>query len=87
MKHIRRGSVPPQELLGVLAMQFRGTRDETARTGIAKSYSVAVDKLVKSGKWREMPPLEDQLPDDWMPSAFFDYWSLSPPTRQTGRRG
>ena len=81
MGHIRRKPVPPDKVLGVLAMKFRGTRDKTERTEIAKSYSVAIRQLIKSGKWREIPPLEDQLPDDWMPVAFFDHWSLSPPTR------
>jgi hypothetical protein len=87
MKRTRLKTVPPDKLLGVLAMQFRGTRDDTARMGIAKSYSVAIDQLIESGKWREIPPLEDQLPDEWMPLAFFAYWSLSPPTRQVRRRG
>jgi hypothetical protein len=87
MKHTRRKTVPPDKLLGVLAMQFRGTRDDSTRTGIAKSYSVAIDQLIESGKWREIPPLEDQLPDEWMPEAFFTYWSLRPPMRQAGRRG
>jgi hypothetical protein len=26
------------------------------------------------GHWSEMLSPEDQLPDDWMPREFFDYW-------------
>jgi hypothetical protein len=30
--------------------------------------------LINSGGWVEAPGPEDQLPDAWMPTAFFDYW-------------
>jgi hypothetical protein len=71
----------------MLAMQFRGTRDEAKRNYIAQEYSEAVAELIESKKWQSIPPLEDQLPDEWMPEAFFSYWSLRPPMRQTGQRG
>ena len=32
------------------------------------------DRLIKSGTWNEVPSFEDQLPEDDMPKAFFDYW-------------
>jgi len=64
-----------EERLGELAMRFRGTRDEADRRAIALDYGRAVDRLVRGGRWDEMPPPEDQLPDDWMPAAFFDNWS------------
>jgi hypothetical protein len=60
--------------LGLLAMKFRGTRDNAMRQNIAKEYGQAVERLINSGCWQEMPAFEDQLPDDWMPQAFFDYW-------------
>ena len=60
--------------LGALAMKFRGTRREAERRDIARDYSRAVERLINSGTWHEMPAPEDQLPDDWMPRAFFDYW-------------
>jgi hypothetical protein len=82
-----RTTLPPEKRLGVLAMEFRGARDETARRRIADSYSLAVEQLIKSRKWPEIPPLEDQLPDEWMPTAFFEYWSLRPPTPRAGRKG
>jgi hypothetical protein len=63
-----------EELLGQLAMQFRGTRRDSERREISRDYSEAVDRLVNSGSWQEMPPPEDQLPRDWMPKAFFDHW-------------
>jgi hypothetical protein len=62
------------ERLGVLAMKFRGTRRDAERRDIATDYSQTVERLIRSGGWNEMPALEDQLPDDWMPKAFFDYW-------------
>lgn len=66
--------LPEEERLGSLAMQFRGTRCEEERQEIAKEYAQTVERLIHSGQWHEMPPLEDQLPDDWMPAAFFEYW-------------
>lgn len=60
--------------LGLLAMSFRGTRDDAVRQKIAREYAQAVERLIDSGCWQLMPALEDQLPDDWMPQAFFDYW-------------
>ena len=87
MSHIQQKKVPPAKQLGILAMQFRSTRDETERTCIAQAYSQAVAVLIDGKKWRRIPPLEDQLPDQWMPEAFFEYWSLSPPMRQAAQSG
>jgi hypothetical protein len=72
--------IPPnlaqdEERLGRLAMSFRGTRHDAERRDIAKEYSQTVERLIHSGSWHEMPPPEDQLPDDWMPTTFFEYWS------------
>lgn len=71
--------IPPSvsqdaERLGVLAMMFRGTRCDAERRDIAREYSQTVERLIKSSSWHEMPSPEDQLPDDWMPKTFFDYW-------------
>jgi hypothetical protein len=66
---------PDEERLGGLAMRFRGTRRDAERRDIARDYSQTVERLIHSGRWQEIPPPEDQLPDDWMPAAFFDYWS------------
>ena len=75
------------KMLGVLAMQFRGTRDEVDRAGIAERYSQVIDDLIAGQKWTTMPALEDQLPDEWMPGAFFKYWNLRPPRIQASRTG
>lgn len=64
-----------EEHLGGLAMQFRGTRDNAQRQVIADDYARTVERLIQSGQWDEIPAPEDQLPDRWMPQAFFDYWS------------
>jgi hypothetical protein len=71
--------IPPSvaqdtEHLGVLAMKFRSTRHDAERRDIAKEYSETVERLINSSGWQEIPAPEDQLPDDWMPKAFFDYW-------------
>jgi hypothetical protein len=63
------------ERLGRLAMKFRGTRRDAERQDIARDYAQTVGRLIGSGGWHEMPAPEDQLPDDWMPEAFFQYWS------------
>jgi hypothetical protein len=71
--------IPPSvaqdaERLAVLAMKFRRTRRDAERRDIAKDYSQTVERLINSNSWHEMPAPEDQLPDDWMPKTFFDYW-------------
>jgi hypothetical protein len=60
--------------LGALAMRFRGTRNEDERRSIADEYARTVDRLIASGQWEEAPSFEDQLPDEWMPKAFEDFW-------------
>ncbi len=60
--------------LGVLAMRFRRTRDEAARRAIAAEYAREVRRLIETGDWSETPAFEDQLPDEWIPEAFFAYW-------------
>jgi len=45
------------------------------RDVIAKQYAKMVKELVKNRCWKEMPPPEDQLPDEFMPKQFFQYWS------------
>jgi hypothetical protein len=62
--------------LGILAMKFRGGFDN--KNEVAKEYAQIVKLLINSGNWKEIPALEDQLPDEWMPDSFFEYWSLSP---------
>lgn len=73
-------SIPPstaqdEERLGGLAMKFLGTRRDSERRAIATDYSQTVERLIRSGRWQEIPRPEDQLPGDWMPLAFFDYWA------------
>jgi hypothetical protein len=59
-----------EERLGGLAMKFRGTRREAERRDIAKDYTQTMERLIHSGRCHDMPPPEDQLPDDWMPQPF-----------------
>jgi hypothetical protein len=74
MKEVRHNIARDKRQLGLLAMQFRGTRDKVERDTIAQEYAQTVERLVQSGKWKDMPAPEDQLPDDCMPPVFFKYW-------------
>jgi hypothetical protein len=56
-------------------MQFRRTRDEAARRDIAAEYAREVQRLIETADWSQAPAFEDQLPLEWMPEAFFRYWS------------
>jgi len=60
--------------LAQLAGRFRSTRDEAERQAIAKEHAAEVDRLIRRGGWEECPGLDETLPDDCMPQAFFDYW-------------
>lgn len=68
-----------EKTLGILARDFRATRRKRTRVSIAKRYAEVVTRLVAGGRWKRIPPLEDQLPDEWMPDEFLDYWSLGRP--------
>jgi hypothetical protein len=72
--------------LGVLAMRFRGTRDETVRRSIAAEYAQEVQRLIESGNWSEGPAFEDMLPDEWMPQAFYAYWCPDAAPRSTTKK-
>jgi hypothetical protein len=56
-------------------MRFRRTREEAARRAIAAEYARGGQRLIQAGNWIAAPAFEDQLPDEWMPEAFFAYWS------------
>jgi hypothetical protein len=75
----------PEKQLSILAREFRGTRDQQQRAVIAEKYAHAVGQLIASKKWKRIPPLEDQLPDEWMPKDFFQHWSLTPPATQISK--
>src|SRR4051812_45167670 len=65
--------------LGLLAMQFRSKRDESARNALAGQYADVVKQLIDSGKWRDMPTIEEMLPGEQMPPVFFIFWSIPSP--------
>jgi hypothetical protein len=83
----QRSKVRPEKQLCILAREFRGTRDERERACIAERYAEAVKQLINSKKWKRIPTLEDQLPDEWMPEQFFKFWSLQVPDRRAARTG
>ena len=71
--------------LGLLAMQFRSTRDESVRDKVTADYERVVNELIESGQWEEMPAFEDMIPDERMPEAFFGFWSIPSPCNRDGR--
>ena len=84
MKRARQKPIPLETMLGILAMRFRGTRDERERDAITREYAAVVTRLIESGKWKAMPTFENQLPDERLPRAFFDYWEIPCPHEQDG---
>ena len=64
-----------EQQLSCLAMQFRSTRNPEEQLQLAREYERTVTSLIETRIWRNVPPPEDQLPDDWMPQQFFEYWS------------
>jgi hypothetical protein len=79
MRQHQQSKIHPEAELGLLAMRFRSTRDESVRDEVAAAYGLIVDELIASGQWGEMPAFEDMLPDERMPEAFFDFWSIPSP--------
>ncbi len=86
MKRSRQPRFSPETQLGLLAMRFRGTRDEAERAAVTDEYAAVVTRLIESGRWKEMPAFEDMLPDDRLPRAFFDYWKIPCPHGKNGSR-
>jgi hypothetical protein len=78
----RQTKIPLETQLGLLAMQFRGTRNEARRAEVATAYAQVVRDLIEGGEWEEMPSFEDMLPDDRMPQDFFTYWSIPSPLQK-----
>ncbi|MHB1557529.1 MAG: hypothetical protein ACYC61_08620 [Isosphaeraceae bacterium] len=86
MRRSQQPEIPPETKLGLLAMQFRSTRDESVRDKVASDYARIVNELIAGGQWEEMPAFEDMLPDDRMPKAFFKHWSIPIPCSPDGCR-
>lgn len=71
----------PNDTLGRLAREFRGTKDEEKRKEIAERYAACVAGFIRHGDffgepWKEIPAMEDQLPDEYMPQEFFEFWKI-----------
>jgi hypothetical protein len=86
MKRSPKPEIPPETKLGLLAMQFRGTRDAPVRDEVTADYERVVNDLIASGQWEEMPASEDMLPDERMPEAFYKFWSIPFPCKPDGCR-
>ncbi len=85
MRRSQQPEIPPETKLGLLAMQFRSTRDESVRDKVTADYKRIVDQLIASGQWEEMPAFEDMLPDERMPKSFYTFWSIPSPYTPDGR--
>lgn len=70
-----------EDRLSQLARRFRSTHKDDERQKIASEYAETVEQLIDSGCWDEMPPPDDQLPEEWMPPRFSDFWSDPQPER------
>lgn len=86
MARTKRRTTRSEQELGILAMKFRGTRDESERSCIEKQYAEVIGRLIRSGAWSEIPLPEDQLPDARMPLAFYQHWSLPVPEGIEGEK-
>lgn len=70
--------ISSEHRLGMLAMKFRGNRQEDERLKVAAEYAKVVKRLIKRKRpWEDIPAFEDQLPDEYMPREFFVYWGLN----------
>lgn len=86
VRQSRHARIPLESQLGLLAMRFRSTKDESERDKVTEDYERVVDKLIASKKSEEMPAFEDMLPDERMPKAFFKFWSIPEPGSPNGRK-
>ena len=84
MRRFQQPEIPLETKLGLLAMQFRSTRDQSVRDKVTADYERIVQELIARGQWEEMPAFEDMLPDERMPKSFFEYWSLPFPYKPDG---
>lgn len=57
--------------LAKLAGEFRNANSDSERQQIAQRYSNVWEWIIKGG-FDEMPPPEDQLPDEYMPKSFLE---------------
>jgi len=85
MKQSKQPKISLETRLGLLAMQYRSATDKSEREKVSAEYTAIVNRLIKGGKWQEMPSFEDMLPDECMPRAFFKYWSIPVPNNLNGK--
>jgi hypothetical protein len=85
MRRPRQQKIPLEAQLGLLAMRFRSTTDVSERDKVVAAYEHVVSQLIESGKWEEIPSFEDMLPDERMPEAFFNFWSIPIPPNPDGQ--
>lgn len=62
------------ETLGRLADRFRHAKSKREKTAIAKVYAMAVKDLIIEGGWTDVPTPADELPAEYMPPEYADYW-------------
>jgi hypothetical protein len=55
MKRAKQKQIPLETMLRILAMRFRGSRDEGERDAMTQEYAAVVTRLTESGKYKVMP--------------------------------
>lgn len=61
--------------LSGLARRFRSAVNDTDKRLLADQYGHAMDQLFEIDSWWGEPPLDAQLPDEWMPESYKLHWS------------
>jgi hypothetical protein len=70
MSRSKQKAMSLEQQLGVLAMQFRGTRDEPERTRITEEYASVVEQLIATGFCHARPLAKKKTcrnVSDWRP--------------------
>jgi len=61
------------EYLEELAFRFRGNGEP--RDYLVREYSKTVERMIRRGTWKDCPGPESQLPDEFMPRTFREFWT------------
>ncbi len=78
-KRVKKNPHPPGEkALLTLVKDFWVESDIAKRNIILSEYEQIVDMLIESGAWKVKPPRECELPSNFMPQKYFDYWNSTP---------
>jgi len=64
-----------EDELANIAMAFRGApQDSEERDSIAERYRSIMEQIFVYEDWCGEPEVESQLPDEYMPDVYKEYW-------------